>query len=130
DVQVALDLHGEVEQRVLAEGGEHVVVEPDAGRDVGVARPVELDLDEHLGLAGRALDPAYATHPITSSSARRNAAISSGVPIDTRSQPSGPVSRISTPRSSRPCHTACRSANVPKRTKFASESAACRPVER
>ena len=34
------------------------------------------------------------------------------VPIDTRSQPSGPVSRISTPRSSRPCQTACRSANV------------------
>ena len=47
--------------------------------------------------------------------------------MDTRSQPSGPVSRISTPRSSRPCQTACRSANVPNSTKFASESAACRP---
>ena len=48
---------------------------------------------------------------ITSVSASLNAAISSAVPIDTRSQPSGPVSRISTPWSTRPCQTACRSAN-------------------
>lgn len=60
----------------------------------------------------------------TRTSAARKAAISRGVPIDTRSQPSGPVSRIRTPRSSRRCHTACRSANTPNSTKFASESAA------
>ena len=38
----------------------------------------------------------------------------SAVPIETRSQPSGPTSRISTPRSSRPCQTACRSAKRPE----------------
>ena len=59
-----------------------------------------------------------------------NAVISSGVPIDTRSQPSGPVSRISTPRSSRPCQTACRSANRPNSTKFASLSATSSPCSR
>ena len=51
DVQVALDLDGEVEQAVLAERGEHVVVEADAGRHVGVAVPVEVDRDQDLGLA-------------------------------------------------------------------------------
>ena len=47
---------------------------------------------------------------MTSVSACLNVAISSAVPIETRSQPSGPTSRISTPRSSSPCQTACRSA--------------------
>ena len=60
-------------------------------------------------------------------SASLNAAISSAVPIETRSQPSGPISRISTPRSSRPCQTACRSAYRPNSTKLASLSATSSP---
>ena len=65
---------------------------------------------------------------MTSVSACLNVAISSGVPIETRSQPSGPTSRISTPRSSSPCQTACRSAKVPNNAKFASLSATCEPL--
>ncbi len=42
---------------------------------------------------------------------------------DTRNHPSGPVTRISTPRSRRPSNTASRSSNGPKSAKFASVSA-------
>lgn len=56
DVQVALGLHGEVEETVAAQLVEHVVVEPDAGGDVGPAGAVEVDLDQDRGLLGGALD--------------------------------------------------------------------------
>ena len=59
-----------------------------------------------------------------------NAVMSCGVPTDTRSHPSGPTSRIRTPRSSRPCQIACRSSNRPNSTKFASESATVSPRSR
>ena len=62
DVGVALGLDGQVDQRVPGERGEHVVVEADAGRDVVAAGAVEVDLDEHLGLAGLALDPCCPAH--------------------------------------------------------------------
>ena len=52
------------------------------------------------------------------------------LPTLTRSRPAGPVSRTSTPRSSRPSQTACGSANWPNSTKFASESATRKPRRR
>src|SRR5665648_1301946 len=74
--------------------------------------------------------PLACAQDVASTSASWKARISPGVPIDTRSHPSGPPSRINTPRSSNPCHTACRSANAPKSTKFASDSAAVHPCSR
>ena len=62
DVGVALGLHGEVDQRVPGERVEHVVVEPDAGGDVGAAGAVEVDLDEDLGLLGLPLDACGPGH--------------------------------------------------------------------
>ena len=58
DVGVALGLDGQVDQRVPAERVEHVVVEADAGGDVGAAGAVEVDLDEDLRLLGLPLDRA------------------------------------------------------------------------
>ncbi len=51
DVEVAVALHGQVEQAVGGEGLEHVVEEADAGVDgaVAVAVDVERDLDIRLG---------------------------------------------------------------------------------
>ena len=60
DVGVALGLDGEVDQRVPRERGQHVVVEADAGGDVGAAGAVEVDLDEDLRLLGLALDACVA----------------------------------------------------------------------
>ena len=51
----------------------------------------------------------------------------SGVPMLTRSQPSGPVSRMSTPASSSRCHVWCRSANRPNMMKLASLAATWNP---
>ena len=48
--------HSLVDLGVASEGVEHVVVEPHAGRHVGAAGAVEVDLDEDLGLLGRTLD--------------------------------------------------------------------------
>ena len=91
------------------------------------AGAVDLELDEDVALLGRALHARGPAHAVTSSSAARNAAFSSGVPTLTRSQPCGPVSRIRTPRSSSPCQTACRSGKCPNSTKFASLSATSWP---
>ena len=86
DVQVALGLHGQVEQAVPAELGEHVVEEADPGGHVDRPGAVEVDLDEHRRLLRRALDapdPAHApsrrapSRSSTRVSAARNAAISS-----------------------------------------------------
>src|SRR6478735_8975352 len=133
DVGVALGADHQVDQRVPGEGGEHVVVEPDTGAHLGAAGAVEVDLDVDGRLLGLPVQLRYAAHPassMTSVSACLNACISSAVPIDTRSHPSGPVSRISTPRSSSPCQTACRSAKRPNNTKFASLSATSSPCSR
>src|SRR5680860_1511332 len=109
---VAVGGDGEVDQRVTGQRGQHVVVEPDAGRNVRASGSVEVELDEHLRLLGLTLDPRNPNIRVTiwtfhraSTSVRadRNAAISEPVPIETRNQPSGPTTRISTPRSSRPC---------------------------
>ena len=93
---------------------EHVVVEADAGRDVVAAGAVEVDLDEDLGLAGLPLDacgPGSCRAPSISLSTSVRASLERrhlvgrcrSTPAATRP---GPTSRISTPRSSSPCHTA------------------------
>ena len=114
DVDVALGLHGQVEQRVPGQRRQHVVVEPDARsrRRRGRARrgrarrgpsPPWSPARSAAVLAIRSplravdADASRTSWPRTSVSAASNAAISLGVPIDTRSQPSGPTSRISTP---------------------------------
>src|SRR5262245_44797382 len=129
DLEIADGLHPQVDQRVLGQRVQHVVVEPDPGGDVATAGAVQVDLDDDLGLAGLAFDPRGAAHrwsskPVAFSNATRKVAISPGVPTETRSQPSGPVSRINTPSSSSRRHTSCRYGNVPNSTKLASESTA------
>src|SRR5690606_32782626 len=132
-----------VDQGVLAERGEHVVVERHRGADLGRPRAVEVELDEHGGLARAPLDARGAVlrgldraqlrlghATVTSVNASRNAASPSGVPMLSRRYCSGPVSRIRTPLSSRPCQTDRRSANVPNSTKLASESTATNPRSR
>ena len=54
DVQVALGAHGQVEQAVAGEGGEHVVEEADAGGDVRLPRPVEIQGQGDVGFGGPA----------------------------------------------------------------------------
>ena len=62
DVQVAVGLDGEVDAAVLGQRGEHVVVEAHAGADRAGPGAVVVDLDDQLGLAGRAFDPCGAAH--------------------------------------------------------------------
>src|SRR5215469_13182268 len=96
DLDVAFGPDRQPEAAVLAELGEHVVEERDAGLDIDGGGAVEVELDKQLrllGLAGHAPDPGHS--PSTFVSAALNAAVSCGVPTVTRSQPSGPVLRIS-----------------------------------
>src|SRR6266487_221222 len=138
DLGVPLGLERQVEQAVPGELGEHVVEERHAGAHRGPAGAVQPQLDEDLGLLGLPLNPGGSVHwaappcvlSRTSVRAMRKAAISAGVPMLTRSQPGGPTSRTSTPRSSRPRQIACESPNLPNRTKLASESAAASPRPR
>src|SRR5690606_37736722 len=51
DVDVPGGLDAQVDERVLAERREHVVVERHARGDLGLARAVEVELDEHGRLA-------------------------------------------------------------------------------
>ena len=52
DVQVALGLDGQVDPAVLAQVGEHVVEEADAGVDLVRADAVEVELAADVGLLG------------------------------------------------------------------------------
>ena len=58
---------------------EHVVVEADAGRDVGAARAVEVDLDVDLGLLGLPVDRRGAGHRRLLQSRRRASAVSASL---------------------------------------------------
>src|SRR4029077_13768010 len=58
DVQVALGVHREIHQRVLGPRLQHVVEERDAGVDLGGPRPVQVQVQDDLGLLGVPLDPA------------------------------------------------------------------------
>ena len=60
DVQVALGLQLDVDPGVARQELEHVVEEADAGRDLGAAGAVEVQLDGDLGLLGGAGDLARA----------------------------------------------------------------------
>ena len=56
DLDVALGVHRQVEARVAAERGQHVVVERDAGADVGLSGAVEVEFDDDVGFLGLAFD--------------------------------------------------------------------------
>ena len=56
DLHVAFGLHRQVEAAVLAERGEHVVEESDAGGDVRDTGAVEVQLDGDRRFAGGAFD--------------------------------------------------------------------------
>src|SRR5882757_1923542 len=121
DLQVTVGAHGQVETTVLSELTQHVVVEANAGGDIGTPGAIEIKLQTHLRLAGHALDPADSAHAVaTFSSASKNAVVSGSVPAVTRNQPGSPTSRISTPSSSNARHVAPASANPPNSTKLAS----------
>src|ERR1022692_1024308 len=135
DVGIATGPHEQLQPTVLAELGEHVVEERHAGCRIGAADAVQVKLDQDPGLRGDPLYPGGPAHAgtrrsSTAPSAARKAAISAGVPTVTRSQPGGPVSRISTPRSSSPCQTRWRSANSPNSQKLASGAAPARATPR
>src|SRR5699024_7884751 len=132
DVGVAAGPDDEVEAGVGAERGEHVVEERHGGRDVDLAGAVQVQGDLDAGLAGAAADgrgPGRAGcgrgghRGSASSRAVRNAALSCGVPTDTRSQPVGPTARTSTLRSRSASNTRSRSVKVRNRMKFASDGA-------
>ena len=111
DVDVAGRLDAEVDEGVLGQGGQHVVVERDAGRGVGLPRPVEVESQLDRRLLGRPGDrggPAAWCHAsssavskgrgstvlgvasgptwvgASSAIAARNRVVSSGVPAVTR----------------------------------------------
>ena len=52
DMQVAVDLHRHVDQRMARELFDHVIEKADPGRNVVGAGPVEIDLDEDPGFGG------------------------------------------------------------------------------
>jgi hypothetical protein len=56
DLEVAAGPDLQVEQSVMRQRGQQVVVEADAGRDVGATRAVEVEGEVDLGLAGPAAD--------------------------------------------------------------------------
>ena len=62
DVEVALGLDGEVQQRVPRERVEHVVEEPDPGLHRRVTAAVQVHPDVQVGLLGGAADLTSAAH--------------------------------------------------------------------
>ena len=61
-LEVALDLHVEVEQAVASHSVEQMVEEPDAGRALTRARAVQVERQLDVGLAGGAMDLRVAAH--------------------------------------------------------------------
>ena len=131
DLQVAGGVHAQVEAAVLAELGEHVVVEADAGRDRRRARcrrgrPARAPC---VSWVLRSTRPRALSHePLLI--ARRNASVSSGVPAVTRSHPAQPHVAHEHARSSSARHTADWSSKRPNSTKLASLSATVSPSPR
>jgi hypothetical protein len=56
DMQVALGVHGQVEQRMPGEGGEHVIQEADPRFKLDTTRPIQAEGQGDVGLGGRAGD--------------------------------------------------------------------------
>ena len=103
DLEVAVGAHDEVEAAVLAELGEHVVEERHAGRDVGGAGAVEVELDRDVATPWSCartravrLMPDAPRSAVGRDGVGRGAAqpgtrsTSSAVPAVTRSQPGRP----------------------------------------
>ena len=55
DMQIAIDLHRHVDQRMPGKLFDHVIQKTDAGGDIVSSRPVEIDLDEDPGFRSVAL---------------------------------------------------------------------------
>ena len=62
DMQIALGLHIEVEQPMPGEGRQHMVEKSDPGVDRGFTRPIEVEVDENVGLGGFAAEVGSACH--------------------------------------------------------------------
>ena len=60
DMEIPVDLHRHVDQRMAADLFDHVIEKSDPRRDVVLSRPVEIDLDEDLRFRGIPLYPAGA----------------------------------------------------------------------
>jgi hypothetical protein len=72
DMQVAIDLHRHVDQRMLGELFDHVVEKADPGADIIAAAPVEAHLDENPGFRCVSFDPTC-THASRARAARAKA---------------------------------------------------------
>ncbi|OEI67228.1 hypothetical protein Cus16_3129 [Curtobacterium sp. ER1/6] len=128
DVGVPGRPHAQVDQRVLAEGGQHVVEERHARRDVGRTGAVQIErqLDARLarapadrgGAGGHASTLTGGCAADTRRMASRNAVVSSSVPALTRRWFGMPRSRTMTSCSRSASNAAFGSATPPKSTKF------------
>ena len=74
DMEIALGLDRDVDERMAGQQVEHMIEEANAGRDVGHAGAVEIDRDLDLGLLGLALDGGLAHGTLSLAATGRNAA--------------------------------------------------------
>ena len=62
DVQIALGANRQIDRRVLGEQRQHVVEKADAGRDVGLARAVQVERELDVRFGGLAVDGGGSCH--------------------------------------------------------------------
>src|SRR4029079_3620728 len=100
DVEVAGRLHRQVERAMAREQLEHMIEEPDAGRDLVPAFPLDRQLQQNLRLGRPPFD--YRAPHRKSSMAFRQRSVSATTPVVIRMQPSHPgspvLSRMKMPR--------------------------------
>ena len=106
DLDVAGGLDRQIEARVAAQRGQHVVEERHAGVDADLPGAVEIQLDDDVGFLGLAFNPcaAFGTYRLVHDApiralAASSASFSSARPMVVRRYPGMPTSRISTPAS-------------------------------
>src|SRR4029079_2557772 len=110
DLDVALGPHRQVEARVGAQRGKHVIEERHTGLNVDIAGAVEIELDDDVRLFGLAFDLRdtrcghCAPMDMSSVATRRaltssSASFSSARPVVARRYPGMPTSRMRTPAS-------------------------------
>ena len=58
DLNIAHRMHRQIEQAMAAKGVEHVVEKRHAGRDIAHAAPVQVELDDNVGLPRLAVTSA------------------------------------------------------------------------
>ena len=90
DVEIALGLDAQVEAAVAREELQHVIEEPDAGRDVVLAPPVEDERQADNRFGGPPID--YRAAHRTSSSTASPFRVCSTIPVVIRMQPAQPGS--------------------------------------